>query len=255
LLKKNNHLLKKKLDLLFKNLNIKKDDNLILHSNMAGLLQFNKTVNDDSLSFFLNYLRVKLGKKSTLIIPVYNYDFTKTKKIHFEKANSHLGIFSNYVLRKHRSQRTPNPIFSHLIFGKLKKEFFKADHNSAFGKDTVFDLMYKYNFKILNFCCSPDTITFIHHIEQTVNVHYRFLKKFIGIFKYKKKVKKITYNYCVGKMNLNYKIKDNKILQLLNTKDFKQQSFGRFYCYISTAKYLMSSIKKNISINKNFLIK
>ena len=97
LLKKNNHLLKKKLDLLFKNLNIKKDDNLILHSNMAGLLQFNKTVNDDSLSFFLNYLRVKLGKKSTLIIPVYNYDFTKTKKIHFEKANSHLGIFSNYV--------------------------------------------------------------------------------------------------------------------------------------------------------------
>tara|TARA_B110000305_G_scaffold240612_2_gene311783 strand:- start:2741 stop:3517 length:777 start_codon:yes stop_codon:yes gene_type:complete len=254
LFKKNNLLLKKKLDLLFKNLNIKKGDNLIVHSNIAGLLQFNKEINDDTLNFFLNYLILKLGKTSTLIIPVYNYDFTKIKKIDFEKADSHLGIFGNYALKNYRSNRTPNAIFSHLIFGKLKKNFFNVDHNSAFGKGTAFDLMHKHNFKILNFCCSPDTITFIHHIEQTLNVHYRFLKRFTGKFKFKNKEKKIIYNYCVGKLNLDYKLKDNKILKLLNKKYFKQKNFGRFYCYISTTKYLMSSIKKNIAMNKNFLI-
>jgi len=254
LLKKNNLLLKKKLDLLFKNLNIKKRDNLIVHSNIAGLLQFNGKINDDTLCFFLKYLILKLGKESTLIIPVYNYDFTKIKKFDLEKADSHLGIFGNYALKHYRSNRTPNPIFSHLIFGKLKKKFFNTDHNSAFGKGTVFDLMHEYNFKILNFCCSPDTITFIHHIEQILKVHYRFLKKFTGIIRYKKIEKKINYKYYVGKLNLNYRLKDNQILRLLNRKYFKQQKFGRFYCYISTAKYLMSSIKKNITRDKNFLI-
>ena len=253
--KKNKHLIKRKLDLLFNDLNIIKGDNLIIHSNMAGLLQFNGVTDDSILSLFLSYVRQKLGKNSTIIIPVYNYDFTKTKYIDFEKTNSDLGMFANYVLKKHRSKRTPNPIFSHLIFGKLKKEFFNVDHNCAFGKHTVFDLMHKYNFKILNFCCSPDTITFIHHVEQILNVHYRYLKKFTGNAKYKKTKKYIIYNYCVGKKNFNYKLKNNKILELLNKKNFKQTSFGRFYCYATTTRFLMSIIKKNISINKNFLVK
>jgi len=255
LLKKNKHLIKKKLDFLFKDLNIKKGDNLILHSNIAGLLQFNEKIDDNTLNLFLNYLIQKLGKKSTLVIPVYNYDFTRTKYIDFEKTNSHLGIFGNFILKKHRSKITPNPIFSHLVFGKLKNEIFEVDHNCAFGKGTIFDLMYKYNFKILNFCCSPDTITFIHHIEQILNVHYRFVKKFIGNVKYKKTKKKIIYNYCVGKKNFNYRLKNNKILELLSKNNFKQKNFGRFFCYVTTTKYLMSIIKKNILINKDFLIK
>jgi aminoglycoside 3-N-acetyltransferase len=253
--KKNNSLLKNKLDQLFKELKIRKNDNLIVHSNIAGFLQFNNLFKKRDLIFFFNYLRLKLGKKSTLVIPVYNYDYPKERYINIESANSHLGIFGNFILKKNISKRTPNPVFSHLVFGKLEKEFFTADHNNAFGKGTVFDLMYKYNFKILNFCCPPDTITFIHHIEQVLNVHYRFIKKFKGVIEFKKKKENIIYNYCVGKKNINYKLKNDKILELLDKKKFIQKKFGRFYCYISFSKYLMQTIKKNIYQNRNFLIK
>ena len=59
--------------------------------------------------------------------------------------------------------------------------------------------MHKYNFKILNFCCAPDTITFIHHIEEILEVDYRYVKKFEGKIKFRGKEKKLSYNYCVGK--------------------------------------------------------
>ena len=73
--------------------------------------------------------------------------------------------------------------------------------------------------------------------------------------KFRGKEKKLSYNYCVGKKKINYKLKNNKILRLLNKKDFIQKEFGRFYCYISSTKYLMKSIKKKIALDKNFLIK
>lgn len=255
MLKKNNRLIEQKLNLLFKDLKIFKNDNLIIHSNISGLLQFGNLYDKELLNFFFNYLKKKLGKNSTLIIPVYNYDFPKLKFVNLDLINSHLGIFGNFVLKENKLNRTPNAIFSHLIFGNKKKIFFNSDHNKAFGKETVFELMHKYNFKILNFCCAPDTITFIHHIEEILEVDYRYVKKFEGKIKFRGKEKKLSYNYCVGKKKIDYKLKNNKILRLLNKKDFIQKEFGRFYCYISSTKYLMKSIKNKIALDKNFLIK
>ena len=255
MLKKNNHILKKKLDYLFTNLKIKKGDNLIIHSNIAGLFQFKKNKKENISKSFFNYLIKKLGKKSTLLIPVYSYSFTNKKIFCPNSTISDLGVFGNYLLKKYAKNRTLNPVFSHLVFGKLKREIFRADTKSAFGLGTIFDLLHIYNFKILNFCCSPNTITFIHHVEQLLGVKYRFLKIFTGTIKHKNKSRKITYKYCVGKKNINYLLKNKQILKLLDKRKFKEQLFGRYYCYITSAKYLMSKIKKNISRNKFFLIK
>jgi len=68
--KKSNFL--KKLNLLLKELNIKRNDNLIIHSNTAGIFQFNNRVEENLICLFLKSIKKKIGQKGTIIIPTYN---------------------------------------------------------------------------------------------------------------------------------------------------------------------------------------
>lgn len=50
----------------------------------------------------------------------------------------------------------------------------------AFGRDSVFDRMYECNAKILFYHVGFDKCTFVHYVEQALNVDYRFKKYFTG---------------------------------------------------------------------------
>lgn len=111
--------LNKKLDLLFRSLKIKKGDNIIIHSNISGILQFYDKNKEAACELFISYLKKSIGKTGTLIIPAYNYKFTKGESFDVKSSISEVGFFSNYLLKKNWNKRTLDPIFSHLIFGKI----------------------------------------------------------------------------------------------------------------------------------------
>ena len=92
--------IKNKLNTLFKNLNIKKGDKLIVHSNIAGILQYYKTDKITIAKVFFSFLREYLGKNGIIIIPTYNYEFTKNKFFNTKNSNSEVGFFSDYFLNK-----------------------------------------------------------------------------------------------------------------------------------------------------------
>ena len=71
--------LNKKLNNLFKDLNIKKGDKIFLHSNVGGLIQFSSKEVENSCVIFFSTLKKYLGKNGVIIIPTYNYQFTKKK--------------------------------------------------------------------------------------------------------------------------------------------------------------------------------
>ena len=80
-------MLKKKLFInniskLLKKLNIRKGSRILMHSNSAGLYQFNLNVKLSRKIFFDKIIDT-IGANGQLILPVYNYDFTKKKGFPF----------------------------------------------------------------------------------------------------------------------------------------------------------------------------
>lgn len=251
MLKKEKYL-KKKIYSLFLKLKIKKRSKIILHCNTAGIFQFSK--NKKNLDLFFNMLIKQIGNKGTLIIPAYNYDFTKGKTFDLKKSPSQVGFFSNYLLKKFSCNRSNDPIFSHLIFGKDSSKLKKIESSEIFGKESIFNLLEKLNFKIICFCCSPSTITFNHFIENKMQVKYRFKKRFIGKIKNKNSFRKKIITYYVGKKKVDYTIKDKNILKLVDNANFLKINFGKFICYSVNAKFYSKAIQKGIRGNEKFLI-
>ena len=97
-------------------MNIFDGDNILLHTNSAGLLQYinNKKV----FEIFYNTLKKRVGTNGSIAVPAYNYNFTKKKYFDYFKSKSEVGILSNYFLKKYPKKRTINPIFSHILIGK-----------------------------------------------------------------------------------------------------------------------------------------
>ncbi len=241
--------LKNEINKLLENLNIKKRDNLIIHSNSAGLLQFNRN-KKKNFKIFWKILKNKVGNKGTVVFPTYNYNVLNNKKNY---SISQVGLLTNFILKQKEFVRTRNPIFSHAIYGKLKKELSTEDASSAFGsKNSIFQKFIDNKFKILGFCCPVNSITLLHHLEVLGGVKYRYKK----VFKLKFKNRKFEYKYYVGKKNVNYKLKENKIRNLLNRKKIiKVSTFGRFECWLINSKSLNHIILSKLKKNKRFLIK
>ena len=247
--------LNKKLDILFKGLKIKKGDKIIIHSNTAGVLQFYKKKKEDLCKTFISYLKNYIGSNGVIIIPTYNYQFTKKNDFNIKTTSSEVGYFSNYLIQKNWNKRTLDPIFSHIIFGNISDFNFKNINTEAFGKDSIFASFQKNNFKIFCFCCSPNNITYLHFIENILKVPYRFVKRFTGNLIYKNNKKKIIYKYNVGKKSLDYSIKEKKILKILNDKEFKRKKFGKFECYLFESNALIKKLSKILEKNEYYLIK
>tara|TARA_B100000029_G_C17454503_1_gene916200 strand:- start:165 stop:908 length:744 start_codon:yes stop_codon:yes gene_type:complete len=242
--------LKKELNKLLDNLNIKKKNNLIIHSNSAGLLQYNKNKRK-VFDLFWNVLKKRVGNEGTVVFPTYNYNILSNKKKNL--SVSQVGLLTNFIIKKKEFIRTKNPVFSHAIFGKLKDELKTEDTNIAFGtKNSIFQKFIDNKFKIIGFCCPVNSITILHHLEVLARVDYRFKK----IFNFKIGKKKFNYEYFVGKKKINYKLKENKIRSLLIKKKLiKITKLGRFECWSINSKNLSKTILQTLKKNSYFLIK
>ena len=72
--------LKIELNKIFKNLKIKKNDKVFMHSNSAGILQYYN--NKKSFNIFWKFLNKKIGPKGCVIFPAYNYSNLKKKNLY-----------------------------------------------------------------------------------------------------------------------------------------------------------------------------
>ena len=252
MLKKN---IKKKIKNLLKKLGIKKNDNVLIHSNSAGIFQYGKS--NRNLNIFFEVLIKEIGANSTIIFPTYNYSNLKKKIIDWQKCISEVGVLSNYMLNNKKFVRTKNPVFSHIIYGNLKNEFLNSNNLTAFkNENNFFQKLINYKFKIIGFCCPLNTMTLLHYIEAQSNVPYRFNKKFNLKIKDYTEQKKIVYDYFVGKKKINYSIKENKIKKLLaSEKKIKFSNLGKFECWVVYSNQIYNSVLKKLKGNKYYLIR
>lgn len=164
-------------------------DTIVLHSDVRKLLLFynhlsrpkrEKKVRVLSVEDVFDSFLKAVGVKGTLIIPLFNFDFSSHGKLFdIRSTPSQMGVLTEHARKRDDYLRTKNPVYSFAIFGQNKKYFESIDLQSALGKDSVFARLIELDGKIAVLGL-PDkySMTFYHHIEEMHNVSYRIRKNF-----------------------------------------------------------------------------
>jgi len=238
---------------------IKDYEFVYITSDMRGFL-YNKSIKNYPKFFSRLFLSLKKNN-ITSIIPSYTY----TKKGIFDvyKTESNLSLLTKWSFNEKRIIRSEHPLFSCIGIGNQKK-ILKKINKSAFGKDSIFDKLYKNNSCLLHLGRPLELgNTSIHYVEQMGGATYRLNKKFKTKVYDKKKY--IGTNYTVfvrdlSNKNNTYISNTNKISKILkNNKlvkefgDFKSNTNITVLDYKRSIDLMIDEFYKNqnIFINKN----
>ena len=173
---------------------IKKGDKLYLGIDLMYLSLASKVPRGKMEEFslcILNLILKKIGKKGSLIIPVFDEDSVKRKFFDRKRSVGQTGIFGNYLLKKKFKNRTLHPLNSFLFFGRDEKKILNLEYINSEGEDSIWPYLIINKFKIFtigyHYALSS---TIIHYLERKAKVNYRFDKKF-----------KIKYKNINGKVS------------------------------------------------------
>ena len=168
---------------LLNNIEIKKNDFIFLVSDITKLMfYFKKKKIIFDINFFLETILDVIGRKGTLVLPTYNWDFCKGINFDYIKTQSMTGVLGKVALKRDDFIRTTNPIYSFAAAGKEKNHLYDLKHSSCFGEDSPFSYFHKKNVKYLSIGVDYKFLGFtpVHYVEEKVGVSYRYFKNFKG---------------------------------------------------------------------------
>ncbi len=151
-------------------------DVLLVHSSLRRTLKAFKCSPGDVLSSFLE----AVGPTGTLLMPLFNFDFTKGVPFDIRSTPSHMGALTESARMHPQALRSGHPIYSFAIIGP-EAERFAVDNYSGYGPDSPFAVLRELEGKIgVIDLDDQNSMTFYHHIEEMHQVPYRFHKEFTG---------------------------------------------------------------------------
>jgi aminoglycoside 3-N-acetyltransferase len=162
-------------------LGIQSGDVILVSSNIIRLLGTIK--NKDIPEFFIDLLQKAVGKKGTLLFPTFNWDFCQGKPFDYYKTPSKTGFLSKVALQRKDFKRTRHPIYSFAVWGEHQGYLCSLDNTDSFGSGSPFDFLYKQHGKnLLVDIDYQSSFTFLHFVEESVGVTYRYIKEFTSIY-------------------------------------------------------------------------
>lgn len=163
---------------------IEKGDTILIHSNIKRTLikMRRKGIKLLPEHIFQSMLNA-VGSKGTLLLPLFNFDFPTSKFFDISNTPSQMGALTEIARLHSGSVRTGHPIYSFAVIGYHSKAFAKIDNISGYGADSPFSLLRSLNGKIAILDLEDqNSMTFYHYVEEMLNVSYRYLKEFDGIY-------------------------------------------------------------------------
>ena len=120
-----------------------------------------------------------LGPEGTLLLPLFNFDFTKGVPFDIRTTPSQMGALTEAGRLTPGAVRTGHPIYSFAVLGRQAERFRGVDNFSGYGADSPFAMLRQMDAKIaaLNLY-DQNSMTFYHHVEEMHNAPYRFHKRF-----------------------------------------------------------------------------
>lgn len=125
--------------------------------------------------------RTVLGERGTWIVPTYSYTFTKPGETYDpELTPSDVGPFTEHLRKLPGVKRSLDPIFSVAASGPRSKELIDGIPHDCFGEDSIYGRLTRAGGKLCNVGVGFRYATYVHHVEQSLGVPYRFPKYFTG---------------------------------------------------------------------------
>jgi aminoglycoside 3-N-acetyltransferase len=142
--------------------------------------------------------RTVLGESGTWLVPTYSYTFTKPGEVYApDETPSDVGPFTDYFRRLPGARRSADPIFSVAALGPRAEELLSELPHDCFGVDSIYGRLTRAGAKLCNVGVGFRYATYVHHVEQSVGVPYRFSKYFTGIVRDGAEEREETWHYYV----------------------------------------------------------
>jgi len=237
------------------NLGIKPDDTIMIHGDAGISAQYIYENDKDPIEGFFREL-IGYISNGTIIVPSFTYSATKGEIFDVSNTPSEVGMFSEKFRLLDGVKRSHHPIFSVCAFGKHSEYFINGRLDDCFGEQTFFDRLYDRNVKIVLLGCKLERgPTFLHYVEQKLNVSYRYFKKFTAKVLSSGSENNFEVNYFVRNLELNTELN----LKLLETESINQEKmiikpFGRFKARSISSQDLFQIARHLICENEYALI-
>ena len=163
---------------------IERGDVILIHSSIKRTLDKYRRQGVDLLPEHVleSFLRA-VGQEGTLMLPLFNFDFPKTKFFDIRSTKSQMGILTECGRMHPKAVRTGNPIHSFAIIGMKSGAFKDINNESSFGKDSPLGILHSLNGKVASLDVNETgSMTFYHYVEEICRVPYRYFKNFSGTY-------------------------------------------------------------------------
>jgi aminoglycoside 3-N-acetyltransferase len=159
-------------------------DLVLVHSSIKRtLLRFRDNRPVASPKAVLESFLAAVGPTGTLLLPLFNFDFTTGKPFDIRTTPSQMGALTETGRRHPSAVRTGHPIYSFCAIGRESAAFRGVCNFSGYGPDSPFAILRKLGGKIgVLDLPDQDSITYYHHVEEMHEVDYRFHKTFSGAY-------------------------------------------------------------------------
>jgi aminoglycoside 3-N-acetyltransferase len=243
---------------MFKSLSdigLNRRDTVLIHADAGVAAQCVGVTGSEKLNNFVGVLKTFFCE-GTILVPSFTYSATKGEVFDPEATKSEVGLFSEFFRTSDGVSRTKHPIFSFAVWGKDKERFLCLDDTTCFGMGSLFDEFYSVNGTLCCIGCSLDRVTFVHYVEQTIPVHYRYLKCFEATVKQGKAYKTFQTSYFVRNLEIDSSADLTSLRKhAFDVEDLKEAAMGRFPIQaISSHKFFEIAVEL-YRTDKNSLIK
>jgi aminoglycoside N3'-acetyltransferase len=176
-------------------------DVIFVHSSLFSLGRMTEA---DPVGRLVNGFVQYLGPKGTLGVPTFNFDFCSGQAYNRQETPSKMmGAFNEAVRLDVRSRRSPHPLQSTAFIGPLAGELTAQDPASGYGPGSPFALLLAMNAKLVLFGCGFTAASFIHYVEESCQVPYRYWKEFSGSYTDQGMTRQATYKMYVRRLDMN----------------------------------------------------
>jgi len=155
----------------FINLGIKQSDNVLIHSSMKSIGEVDGGA-DTVLDVFCAYL----ATNGNIALPSHSWDAIKLGGKHVifdpEKEPSCVGILTEMFRKRKNALRSLHPTHSIAVMGKDAGYFVSGEHliDTPCGRNGCWGKILDMGFKIIFLGCDTKSNTFLHGVEEWLNV-------------------------------------------------------------------------------------
>jgi aminoglycoside N3'-acetyltransferase len=151
---------------------------VVVHSDLSRAGAPEGVANADECLHAWMQILLEAVEGRPLLIPTFNYDYCRTRLFDPLTDTGQVGALSSFCVRDYAKLRTSTPIFNFCIFNN--DSLCCTPLSNPFGTGSTFAEIHRRNAAIVFLGVNLRANTFVHYVEELLNVGYRYPKPFPG---------------------------------------------------------------------------